>query len=485
MNKNILGEEANNIDLSKFKDDEFWKEISTKKIITIGTPIEFQTVAYNLVPQITDGNTDVVSDKVAKMEYKREEKFANMLLKTFGDFAALMRSTGSWMKIDSNTKYLGDKCPITIAFEKPYSSYKPTDDADNVFVNVYNGKVDENNLDKIEPWNKDKPIPVNVLFLDTYRTEGGAKWFKEPFKTKRKIGDNIFRYLEGEIKDGDVKTNLDTFTIGEILNDFKPKLVSNIYYINIPFGNPYFVIKFPYVKESVLLKDITKFLVTDIKNNIEEEINYSKLYEILYNEEERRDDQSIINYFKDYFQETRGGDQYVEMTHTDKMRQNADAFLNSPKLFFESAFDNSNGVIERKTVDGIKNCWVYTLRSSRKKYTIFFEYNVGEPLTTEGRIIIQDDEGKRFRVKSGIFFSEDLVTVYKTPSGKNFKIYFKRSLYTWWKGVAASTGTNKMDIKLENVKPKNSYWEDYWKKKNFIQEDNSEYWKNYWKEMGF
>ena len=63
MNKNILGEEANNIDLSKFKDDEFWKEISTKKIITIGTPIEFQTVAYNLVPQITDGNTDVVSDK--------------------------------------------------------------------------------------------------------------------------------------------------------------------------------------------------------------------------------------------------------------------------------------------------------------------------------------------------------------------------------------------------------------------------------------
>ena len=51
--------------------------------------------------------------------------------------------------------------------------------------------------------------------------------------------------------------------------------------------------------------------------------------------------------------------------------------------------------------------------------------------------------------------------------------------------MAASTGTNKMDIKLENVKPKNSYWEDYWKKKNFIQEDNSEYWKNYWKEMGF
>ena len=45
MNKNILVEDANNIDLSKYKDDKFWKEISTKKVITIGTSIEFQTVA--------------------------------------------------------------------------------------------------------------------------------------------------------------------------------------------------------------------------------------------------------------------------------------------------------------------------------------------------------------------------------------------------------------------------------------------------------
>lgn len=473
----ITEEVAKNADiqLAHYTRDDFWKEIRAKKIITLGTPIEFQTVAYNMVPKISDGRSEVVSDEVAKKEYEREEKFSARELQTYEDFVNLMRSTGSWMKIDADWKYLGLQCPITIKFSKPYTSFKPTTDVEDVTVDVYFGEVkSEADFAKLTKNNGTKPIPVNKLFIDTYSiTVGqGSRWFKDKNKTFKEINDNCIAWKQGKAKVRGVGVD---HPLSKLIDDFAPKTANNLYTFQFPSKTPTVKITIPSnVKPETLVSQIEDVLIYSLANNESAEIESKRLMDILYdknNPDQPREETDIVKSIEDEF-DMEGGQE-------TSLRGNADWIKNSRISFVNTARDNWK--ITKKSND---KSWVITLPSG-VVYKIEFGYAPGDSILENGKIKIVPQNVPNVEsvlVKPGQFFNTDLVNV--QIKDNNAKVTFKRGMSTWWKAVVASGGSQaKQDIKLE--KAKNPHWEEYWKRQNYIQEDNSEYWKSYWREMGF
>lgn len=473
-----INEEANGkqLDLANYTKSEFWKNIFAKKIITIGSPVEFQTVAYNLLPSITSGKTDVVSDKVANLEYKGEEKFTGATVKTFGEFANLMRSTGSWNKIDSNFHYLGIVVPVTIRFTEKYTEYKTGTDAEDVLVNVYQGDIkNEADFGKAVPANK-HPIPVDVLFYGTFSSSrGNAQWHRRAKESVKVLYENIRKFNAGEAN----KTS-EPIPMSQMVQDFKPVIQDNSYVMSFPFDAPKWKITMDKVTDDVLLNDVDNIIISSVEDvNVEKKIDGTELADLLYDKNKRKTDGEIVSEIASLLKSGEDEDEYVEVVGGERAGLLASVVLGSPRLYLEYQKTPGASLVGSKDKDG--RFWTYTTATNKIKYIIRFEYSAGEALKSEQTITIYDENGKDYTPKTGVFFSDDFILIYKTRSGKNFKLKWCVPLATWWKAVVATLGQDKRNIKEKSVG--SAKWKNYWAKQNFIQEDNSDYWKKYWNDM--
>ena len=375
-----INEEANGkqLDLANYTKSEFWKNIFAKKIITIGSPVEFQTVAYNLLPSITSGKTDVVSDKVANLEYKGEEKFTGATVKTFGEFANLMRSTGSWNKIDSNFHYLGIVVPVTIRFTEKYTEYKTGTDAEDVLVNVYQGDIkNEADFGKAVPANK-HPIPVDVLFYGTFSSSrGNAQWHRRAKESVKVLYENIRKFNAGEAN----KTS-EPIAMSQMVQDFKPVVQDNNYVLSFPVDAPKWKITMDKVADDVLLNDVDNIIISSVEDvNVEKKIDGTELADLLYDKDKRKTDGEIVSEIASMLKSGEDDDEYVEVVGGERAGLLASVVLGSPRLYLEYQKTPGASLVGSKDKDG--RFWTYTTATNKIKYVIRFDYSAGEALKSD------------------------------------------------------------------------------------------------------
>lgn len=498
----ILNEEtakgAQDIKLEDFERSEFWKDIRANKMVTIGCDVNFQTVAYSVIPKISNEAIEVVSDKVAKLEYSDEKVEKTTALKTFGDFQTLMKTTESWKDLKGSVKWLGNSMSITLKFPKDLSEYNINDKASDIKVEVWLRNEENNIKEGRQPTQRSytiQPIPIDLLFLNTYTAQ--MAWYRQKSgegESVNRAKQNIDAWNEGKTKP---KEQYSVVTVKSFVDAFDGETQSNgSYIISIPQGDPQFTLTIPKIDPRSSLEEIPKIFILEKESNITNTYDGEYIFNQFYKNNKIKDVMEIVSNLIKIF----GGDETDEeptiLIPLDKVGDiKAEDFfskyLRINNLKGEGTLKRGGGKL------GMDLYWTYTTPSSNITYKINLNYSQGDILKKNEAAISIEHEGKKYIIgNNSMFFHSEYVVIKTSQSGKSFSFSFKQptSETKWWKALVAKTGTDgKTDIKMESfikqldsmgfIEKKSGI--DYWDKQNFKQDTNKEYWENYWKEMGF
>lgn len=495
-----IAKEAPQMKLEDFERSDFWKEIRATKMVTLGCDVEFQTVAFTAIPKISNEAIEVVSDKVAKLEYSDEKIDKTTTLKTFGDFQSLMKKSESWKDLKGSVKWLGNSMSITLKFPKDISEYDVNEKASNITVDVWLRNEENNIKEGRQPTQRSytlQPIPLDLLFLNSYTAQ--MTWYRQ----KSGIGESVSRAMknidawnEGKTKS---KDEYSVVTVKSFVDAFDGEVQTNgSFLVSIPEGDPKFTITIPKIDPRSSLDEIEKILVKEVESNLTNTYDGEYIQNQFYKNNKAKDVMDVVAIFiKIFDSESGGGDEEpTELIKWDKLTKvTADKFFNR---YLRIKNNNGEGTLKvggGKLGNGL--FWTYTTKSSNITYKINIDYKQGDLLLKNELAFTIEHEGKTYSIPSNsLFFNETLVVVKASPSEKSFSFGFKQvgSETNWWKSLVFKTGdVGKEDLKREDfhkkldsmglIEKKSNV--DYWDKQNFKQDSNKEYWAKYWKEMGF
>ena len=487
----VLNEEIDKqgeIDLGSFEKSDFWGNIRVGKLIMLGCDIEFQTVASNVIPVITNEAISVVTDKVAKLEYGEEEVESVQTLKTFGDFNTLMRASEAWTSGKGKAKWLTLYNDITIELPKPYESYKQNDKARDIHVRVWVGNEEANLLGGKETSKEpvtvndktgiDNPIPLDILFANTYTAK--MEWHRVQNESRKRALQNVESWKTGR-KGAEKETGI--ITIASLLKSYDGETELNgSYTISFPNGDPKYKLVIPATNEKTLIADVKKMVVYFIgEESLTKTISGATLLDLLFKDNKPiTDDQLIVASFDTLFSK--------EKRQDNKESENLIDILTINDLGKLDALTFFSGVNVGKNSSGLSNVgknsieWTYTTPKTKIAYTIKFDYTKDETLLKNVPAITIMHEGKPYKLKSNsVFFNNDLVVVMASKDRKTFSFGFKNvdSISKWWKTLVVSTSSGgKASIKTEQAIRK-------YRDMEIVERQSRMDWSGYWSKMGF
>lgn len=486
------------ISLDNFTKDEFWAEIVAKKMVTIGCPIEFQTVASNLIPNITNETIEVVSDKVAKLEYTYDKVDGAPVLVTFGDFKELMRVSDTWKDFKGDKKWLGLGADVTILFEQDVSQYKANEKANDITVKAWRGNVEQRLDDpnfNVRSYSL-TPIPLDRLFLNTYTA--GMRWHMKKGYTTMTLIKNIENWNVGKRQRDPVEDEDESdITLQAFLEHFDAEaLVNGSHAVRVPEGDPQFVLTIPKLDMKMQLVKVPKLFIKKVEDGETVTKAGDFVYDVFYEQDKPISDvEKILSELIKIFSTVKPEEATELLIHNQIGNVQAEVFFNK----YLKIINQSGGgtlVKEKGSVFGKDLIWKYTTNTSKITYTIRFSYDKGDTLLRNESAISIEHEGKIYPLNNNSAFFNEYVQVKESKSKKSYSFGFKSALdqIKWWKTVVPNTKSGKGFIKNESFESKlrgMGFMEketskvDYWSKTEFKVNDSSEYWKNYWKEMGF
>ena len=491
-----IAKEAPQMKLKDFERSDFWKEIRATKMVTLGCDVEFQTVAFTAIPKISNEAIEVVSDKVAKLEYSDEKIDKAVNLTTFGDFQNLMKASGSWRDLRGNVKWLGLGIDMTIKFPKDISKYDVNEKASDILVDIWLRNEENNIKEGRQPTSRNynlQPIPIDRLFVNTFTAN--MTWHRVKGESIKRAKSNIEAWNEGKTKPREDSSYV---TIKSFVDAFEGEVQPNgSFLVSIPKSDAKFHITIPKIDPRSSLSEIDTVYVKEVETNLTNTYTGEYIQNQFYKNNKAKDVMDVVAIFIKIFDSESGSDEEpTELITRDKLSSvTADKFFNR---YLRIKNNNGEGTLKvggGKLGNGL--FWTYTTKSSNITYKINIDYKQGDLLLKNELAFTIEHEGKTYSIpNNSLFFNETVVVVKTSPSKKSFSFGFKQvgSETNWWKSLVQKAGEeSKQNIKIEDfhkkldsiglIEKKSNV--DYWDKQNFKQDSNKEYWAKYWKEMGF